>query len=109
MAGRGTAAVRRVRPAEAAAAAHRLGESWVLKEIGVLGDIRDAAAGSVTIRLPADAHRVSVTLLRLSARAAARTTSRAPGRQRPAGPCPACEEPAIPGARYCVRCGQELS
>ncbi|MEU9156941.1 hypothetical protein AB0D59_41930 [Streptomyces sp. NPDC048417] len=94
---------------QAAAVAHRLGEGWVLDEIGVWGEISDAAAGSVSVRLPADSHRVSVTLLHLGARSAARTTRRTADRQRPTGPCPTCKEPSVPGALYCVRCGRELS
>ncbi|MCD9879845.1 hypothetical protein [Streptomyces guryensis] len=94
---------------QAAAGAHQLAEGWMLNEIGGWGDIHDAAAGSVSVRLPADAHRVSVALLRLGARSASRGTSRTAGRQRPAGPCPACAEPAVPGALHCVRCGEELS
>ncbi|WP_149823930.1 heme biosynthesis HemY N-terminal domain-containing protein [Streptomyces tailanensis] len=94
---------------EAAAAAHRSGEGWVLAEIEVYGEVHDAAAGSVSVRLPADTHRVSVTLLRLGARSAAGTTGRTSGRQRPAGPCPVCEETPVPGALYCTRCGEGLS
>ncbi|MEU0194804.1 hypothetical protein ABZ250_33970 [Streptomyces afghaniensis] len=95
---------------QAAARAHRLDEEWVLVEIAAWGDIHDAAAGSVRVSLPADAHRVSVTLLRLGARsAAARTTSRTAGRQRSVGPCTECGEQAAPGAVYCVRCGKQLS
>ncbi|MEV0639879.1 hypothetical protein AB0I77_34060 [Streptomyces sp. NPDC050619] len=92
---------------QAAAAAYRLGEDWVLDEIVAWGEIRDAAGGSVSVRLPADTHRVSVTLLHLGARSAARTTNRTAGGQRTPGPCPDCREPAAPGARYCVRCGKE--
>ncbi|MEV0238625.1 hypothetical protein AB0I06_01600 [Streptomyces sp. NPDC050674] len=94
---------------QAAAVAHRLRVDWVLDEIAAWGDIHDAAAGAVSVSLPADAHRVSVTLLRLGARSADRNTGRAQGRQRTACPRPDCREPAVPGAFYCVRCGEELS
>ncbi|MFF6911284.1 hypothetical protein [Streptomyces sp. NPDC012466] len=94
---------------QAAAVAHRLRVCWVLDEIRAWGEIHDAAAGSVSVRLPADTHRVSVTLLRLGARSANGGTGRAPGRQRTACPRPDCREPAVPGAFYCVRCGEELS
>ncbi|MFD5335569.1 hypothetical protein [Streptomyces hawaiiensis] len=94
---------------QAAAVAHRLRARWVLDEIEVWGDIHDAAAGSVSVSLPADAHRVSVTLMRLGARSANEGTSRTAGRQHTACPRPDCREPAVPGALYCVRCGEELS
>ncbi|MFE1954147.1 hypothetical protein ACFW9D_27210 [Streptomyces sp. NPDC059524] len=96
----------------AAAAAHRLGEDWVLDEIRAHARIIDAATGRTEARLPADPHRIGVTLLHLSTRSAGRGPRRPhPGGATPTGPCPdpACAEPAVPGARYCVRCGRRLA
>ncbi|MFI7011479.1 hypothetical protein [Streptomyces sp. NPDC050145] len=96
----------------AAAAAHRRGEDWVLDEIGEHARIVDAAAGRTEARLPADPHRIGVTLLHLSTRSAGRGPRRPRhDRTTPTGPCPdpACAEPAVPGARHCVRCGRRLT
>lgn len=91
---------------QAARLAARLGSELVLREIGAVADIEDAAGGRVRLRRPAvDAGTLGPMILRAGSRPVPLIDAVGP---QPGPRCGGCEHPAGGEARYCIACGEKL-
>ncbi|MEU3253496.1 hypothetical protein [Streptomyces sp. NPDC006997] len=91
---------------QAARLATRYGADWVLREIGAVAEVADAASGRVRVRSTVDAHTLGGMILRAGSRPGGPLTDLA---DPPPGPrCRRCRTLAGSEARYCVACGERL-
>ncbi|MEV6589923.1 hypothetical protein [Streptomyces acidicola] len=91
---------------QAARLAVRLGEDWVLDEIGAVADVEDAAAGRVKLRPAVADDTLGSMILRAGTLPGVPLPDTVDPQQGPR--CGHCDAPAGSEARYCIVCGEKL-